>query len=58
MFVISIVAFVEFPAKSFIVIVSVLFVLYSFVNVLLSVDKVHPVSPCTFSLAVIVTLTF
>ena len=46
-----------FPAKSTIVIVSVVFFVYCFVNVFLSADNVQPVTTCICSLAVIVTVT-
>ena len=46
-----------FPARSTIVIVSVVFFVYCFVNVFLSADNVQPVTACIGSLAVIVTVT-
>ena len=48
---------VSFPAKSFIVIVSFVFSIYSFVNVFLSLDKSQPSISCTSSFDVIVTVT-
>ena len=54
---ISIVTCVSFPAKSFTVMVSFVFSLYSFVNVLLSLDNVQSSTSCISSFAVIVTVT-
>ena len=56
--VISISTCVSFPAKSFMVILSVVFSVYSFVNIFLSLDNVHPSTSCISSFDVIVTFTF
>ena len=54
---ISISAFVSFPAKSFIVIVSLIFSPYSFVSTFLSSANVQPSISCISSFAFIVTTT-